>query len=541
MFTKKRKQKEKNLSSAKISKKKLDNEYMNPQTPMTRPDSPTFSVCSEDSRMSSYSPPPSRPSTPRGDPILSSKDSLIFFGDQDIRKGVSLPKDYRDRDSEGYFKKDYRPQTPMTRPDSPTFSVCSEDSRMSSYSPPPSRPSTPRGDPILSSKDSLIFFGDQDIGNEVALPKDYINNTTQNILLNQLDMIEDDLEPPLTPSIRSSSPTFSVYSESSEVCHSPEIYKNPSTPSIFLNSPIPSASNEETSLSFQLDKLVSELIEPDKLNYPVPQSPIDFDNLEKYANLASPTTVNWSDTESFIRDNPLNPPLSDDSVFKVPYPVVDKVSYKSVFTCIQDGSELTYFFPVNEETIVLTDNNLSDVSSDIEESMSNEDEEYNLTSDQLFEIMCHISDCNKEHKLLDEDLVGDIAGCEGFIRTFNFIMQNVINKTIAEDSNPKAAYKGTLTRAIISIFNNIKKSYRPIYPARQIWELMKTTPSDICCPEMLSHEDDIDGLVSSIKAYIYALIKRPPKISYEKFKREENVKIRISCLIKEYAKLYNLE
>ncbi|MDK2802894.1 MAG: hypothetical protein KFW09_05955 [Oscillospiraceae bacterium] len=489
MFPKKRKQKEKHTPQRKITKKNTDTEYITPRTPIPGPASPTFSIYSDYGESSVYSPPNSRPSTPKGDPILSDKDTLIFFGDEKGKK------------------------------------------------------------------------------KEVSLSNDYINNDTEINLLNQLDMMEDFPECPPTPSIGPSSPTFSVYSESSERCDSPNIYEVPKTPSAFPTSPIASTSREVI-LSSQVDSLIKELL-VDEVSYPIPPSPIDFNNLEKYVNLASPSTIDWQDTETFLSDNHPKPSSSDDLLFKVPYPVapnmipiVAKITYESVFDCMKDGSKFTYFIPVNKEpasgyieqekSLLIGgedqleqslpssgDNSLTTVLLEDSDDDNLEEWDYNITSNRLFDIMKHVSDCENNKELLNSDIFEDIDNCNTLIYNFNFSMRDIILKSKLV-RNTNSTYRGTLTRSIIAIFNHLKSLYPEIYPAKKILKLIKSNPNNLCCFAMLYHEDGISERVNTTRAYISDMISYPAITQDNKIKRAANLRNRIFVLAEAYKNLYNL-
>ena len=466
MFPKKRKQKENHITQAKFPKKTTDSEYINPKTPIPRPASPTLSVYSDYGESSVYSPPSSRPATPKGDPIISDKDTLILFGDQKSKK------------------------------------------------------------------------------KEVSLSNDYINNDTEIDLLNQLDSMDDLLKCPPTPAMGPASPTFSLYSEFSERCDSPNIYDIPKTPSDLPNSPIASGS-KKMSLSSNLSRLNTE-VEDD---YPTPESPIDFNNLEKYVNLASPLTINWEDTETFISDTPQKPSSSDDLLFKVPYPVapnmipvVAKITYESVFDCNKDGSQLTYFIPVNrEEAVGYIDQEKTlpvDGEVQLEESLLSFDD--NITSDKLFNMMCYISDCENKRNLLNINVFKGICNHEGLIHTFNFSMKDIINNGGLE-GQIIVTQRATLTRSIVCIFNHLKSLYLDIYPARQILEQIKASPTDLVCGAMLYHEDkSVVKIVRTIKKYLKGMGNKPPVTRWDELKREENIRKRISVLAESYKKLYNL-
>ncbi|MDK2802676.1 MAG: hypothetical protein KFW09_04790 [Oscillospiraceae bacterium] len=305
-----------------------------------------------------------------------------------------------------------------------------------------------------------------------------------------------------------------------------------------------------------------------------PSSPSEFNIITQHTNLED--DEDGEDNENFINpdDNPPSPTTFPTPIYCPPNDLpVKNISvsakditevdpdipvYNTIFTkeqiiilaappCVIDLANPIQFMLENKNDTNHPTNPYPPIETAIlPPSRSNDDNHTSTspTSDDLFEVLKHISDCNnnktKFKNTILSILTNDGLDIKNQISNFNTAIREY-NKNIIINNNVAASgHTNSLKFSTVKICKLAKDKYPTIYPTKQILELIESSPTELKCLSILENELPLKNMLDDIKKLMHYNSRKPSPRPYITYRRVEDMKDKISVIQAKYKEINNL-
>ncbi|MDK2802674.1 MAG: hypothetical protein KFW09_04780 [Oscillospiraceae bacterium] len=174
-----------------------------------------------------------------------------------------------------------------------------------------------------------------------------------------------------------------------------------------------------------------------------------------------------------------------------------------------------------------------------------DDEERTLTSDDIFNLMCYISDCKNNETKIDISIFKHIniptLPRLHSINTFNGSIDKINLQNSKTNIKVYAGNVNSLSTSVKLICIHIQEHHPNIYPAKQILELIRSSPYDLKCISILHHEEKLKPELTKIKWKINSYNRYTNITTSIRSKRSDEMKNLVSAVENKFKDIYNLE
>ena len=269
---------------------------------------------------------------------------------------------------------------------------------------------------------------------------------------------------------------------------------------------------------------------------PISPPPIDLSRLDEYANLASTSTLDWQETENFINQSLLEKTQFDNHPPPKPPPII------SVFNANNPMVSITTPQTSNNENQTKQNIITHNSEDDDDDDFDNYDDR-DLTSDDIFKIMMHISESSNSLAPLDIDIFTpvktNIKDIEVLVNNFNVNIKIINDESCTK--NQLSGYRSDKRKLVVNLCSVIKKTYPLIYPAKQILSLIQSDWNNLSCIPILDHEKDLRSLLFLHKKHLSEYSCSIPKKQETAELRKDIIRASIYNIEECFKRIYKLE
>ncbi|MDK2802677.1 MAG: hypothetical protein KFW09_04795 [Oscillospiraceae bacterium] len=318
--------------------------------------------------------------------------------------------------------------------------------------------------------------------------------------------------------------------------------------------------------SYNLQDIMDTQPSPDPSSPPFIPSQDDWSNLQEimdkdYPAEHTPSTStsqypptisedDWQDIESIINNSastsspePPSPKLYTDytSVFSfsditLEQPLTSAIEQPS--TSSNNNTALQSNPTSNSPIHIIS----SDEDTDDEDT---NDKEENLTSDDIFNLMCYLSYCKNNEIMIDISKFQEInIPTNPYMHLVNMFNISVNNMSLDCSINNHRIYAGhvnSLKGSTNLMCTTLQENYPNLYPAKQILDLIRSSPHSLTCLPILDNQKPLKDELVKVKWRVNSQNRHPAQNRVTVERRREEMRKLVSAIADKFKEIYDLE